>query len=109
MFHELGWQSSGKPCTQDIRALLSEAIAIFLPGYGLDGPCSIPDRGKRFFSTPQLSLPVSYPMGAGDLSPGVKRQEREADYSPPSSADVKNGGAIPLLPPYFLMSLCLIK
>jgi hypothetical protein len=30
----------------------------------------------------------------GALSPGVKRPERDADHSPPSSAEVKNGGAI---------------
>jgi hypothetical protein len=29
--------------------------------------------------------------------PGVKRQRREADHSPPTSAEVKNGGAIPPL------------
>jgi hypothetical protein len=34
----------------------------------------------------------------GALSPGVKRQGREADHSPPSSAGVKNGGAVPPLP-----------
>jgi hypothetical protein len=33
--------------------------------------------------------PTSYPMGTGTLSPGVKRPEREADNSPPSSAKVK--------------------
>jgi hypothetical protein len=32
------------------------------------------------------------------LSPGVKRLGREADHSPPSSAEVKNGIAIPPLP-----------
>jgi hypothetical protein len=32
------------------------------------------------------------------LSPGVTRPGREADYSPPSSADVKYCGAIPSLP-----------
>jgi hypothetical protein len=30
--------------------------------------------------------------------PGIKRPGREADHSPPSSAGVKNGGAIPPLP-----------
>jgi hypothetical protein len=30
--------------------------------------------------------------------PGVKRPVPEADYSPPSSAEVKNCGAIPPLP-----------
>jgi hypothetical protein len=32
------------------------------------------------------------------LSPGVKRQWREDDHSPTSSAGVKNDGAIPPLP-----------
>jgi hypothetical protein len=32
------------------------------------------------------------------VSPGVKQQEREADHSTQSSAEVKNGGAIPPLP-----------
>jgi hypothetical protein len=34
----------------------------------------------------------------GAASPGVERQGHEADYSPPSSANVKNGAAIPPLP-----------
>lgn len=32
----------------------------------------------------------------GALSPGVKQSRREANYSPPSRAEVKNGGPIPL-------------
>jgi hypothetical protein len=45
--------------------------------------------------------PDSFAMGTGGggvASPGMKRQRRKADHSPPSSADVKNGGAIPPLP-----------
>jgi hypothetical protein len=34
----------------------------------------------------------------GLLTQGVKRPGCEADHSPPSSAEVKNGGAIPPLP-----------
>jgi hypothetical protein len=41
---------------------------------------------------------ASYPMGIGGSFTGGKRQGREADRSPPSSAEVKNGGAIPPLP-----------
>jgi hypothetical protein len=44
----------------------------------------------------------------GALSSGVKRPWREADSSPPSSAKVKNGGAIPPLPHVF-MACYLIK
>jgi hypothetical protein len=39
--------------------------------------------------------PIQWVPGA--LSPGVKRQGREADHSPPSSAKTKNGGDIPPL------------
>jgi hypothetical protein len=34
----------------------------------------------------------------GTISLGIKLPGREADYSPPASAEVKNGGAIPPLP-----------
>jgi hypothetical protein len=52
--------------------------------------------------------PASYTMGTEAVPPGVKRQGREADHSPPSSAQVKNGGAIPPLPLAF-MAWCLIN
>jgi hypothetical protein len=42
------------------------------------------------------------------LSPEVKRSDREAKHSPPSSAEVKNSGAIPPLPHVF-MAKYLIK
>jgi hypothetical protein len=37
-------------------------------------------------------------MGTGAISNGVKRRGREADHSHPSSAEVKNGGAVTPLP-----------
>jgi hypothetical protein len=69
----------------------------FLSWYGLD------DRGSRVrFSAGAGNFsfhhrvqngsgahPVSYPMSTTDLSLGVKRTGREADHSPPSSAEVK--------------------
>jgi hypothetical protein len=41
--------------------------------------------------------PASYTMIPESLSLGIKRPEREGDHSPPSSAEVKNGGAKPPL------------
>jgi hypothetical protein len=69
----------------------------------LDGQGSIPGMGKFFlFST--ACRPVLRPTHSPshwvprDYSPGVKWQGREADHSPPPSAEVKNGGTIPPLP-----------
>jgi hypothetical protein len=45
--------------------------------------------------------PASSPMGTGGCFPGGKAAGREADHSPPFSAEVKNGGAIPPLPHVF--------
>jgi hypothetical protein len=71
-------------------------------GYGLD------DRGvgvrfpveSRIFSSPRRPDPASYPMGAGGSFPGVKRPVREADHSPPTSADVKKIWVYTSTPPY---------
>jgi hypothetical protein len=42
--------------------------------------------------------PASYPMRTEGDIPGGKAVGREADHSPPSSAELKNGGAILPLP-----------
>jgi hypothetical protein len=39
---------------------------------------------------------ASYTMGIGSCSPGAKRLGRETDHSPPSSAEVTTGEAVPL-------------
>jgi hypothetical protein len=65
---------------------------------GLDGQDSVPGRGKEFVSSRQRPdrPPVQWVRGA--LTPGVKRPGREANHSPPSSTEVKNGGVTPPLP-----------
>jgi hypothetical protein len=70
--------------------------------HGQDGRGSNPDR-VRSFSSPQrpdrLRGPTSLlSNGYRGLFPGVKRPGREADHSPPTSVEVKNGGSIPPLP-----------
>jgi hypothetical protein len=72
-------------------------------GYGLKGRCSIPGRGKIFlFSTLSRPALVSTQPAIqrlqGVLSLRVQRPGREADHSPLSSAEVKNGEAIPPIP-----------
>jgi hypothetical protein len=62
--------------------------------YGLDDRGSIPGRAEDFSSSPCVQTgsgahPTSYPMGTGGPFPGGKvRPGRDADHSPPSSAEV---------------------
>jgi hypothetical protein len=67
-------------------------------GYRLDNRDSIPGKGKvvNFLfvtAVPRPALGPTLPPRqrvSHSLTPGVKRQEREANLSPPSSAGVKN-------------------
>jgi hypothetical protein len=56
---------------------------------------SIPGKGKYFLTLHSLQTssgthPYSYLMRTGDVSPGVKRPERQADHTPRSNVDFKN-------------------
>jgi hypothetical protein len=82
-------------------------------GYGTGRSGFYSRHGKifRFSATSRQVLgstqpPIQWVPGAP--SPGVKRPGREADHSPPTSAEAKNGGAIPPLP-YVFMAQCLIN
>jgi hypothetical protein len=60
-----------------------------------------------FFSSVQTDSgahTVSYPICTRGFSPGLKWQGLEADHSPPSSAEVMKGGAIP---PFHVFMVCL--
>jgi hypothetical protein len=48
--------------------------------------------------------PTSYKMGTGGYFPGVKRQGREADHSPPASSEVKKTWIYTSTPPYAFMA-----
>jgi hypothetical protein len=49
--------------------------------------------------------PIQWVLGA--VSPGVKQWGHEAHHSPPSSAEIKNGGVCTSIPPYASMAQCL--
>jgi hypothetical protein len=64
----------------------------------------ISSRGKifLFFTTSRPTLRPNHPPSQWPLellSPEIKRNERDADHSPPSSVKVENCGAIPPLLP----------
>jgi hypothetical protein len=47
---------------------------------------------------------LAYPVGTEGTFPGSKVAGREADHSPPSSAELKNDGAIPPLALHVFMA-----
>jgi hypothetical protein len=74
-----------------------------MTGYGLEGWGSFPSSDKRFLSlynvqTDSGAHPASYTVVVGSGFLRVKAAWAYADHSPPSSDDVKNGGATPPLP-----------
>jgi hypothetical protein len=86
-------------------------------GYGLDSLGSLPAWSKKFFLFHSVQIgsglhPATYTMGIGGslLGEGLKQLGRKFDLSPPYSAKVKNGGAIPPFPhsPVF-MACCLVN
>jgi hypothetical protein len=94
----------GKTFSVAYNNLRNRDSSVGIPmGYEMEGRGSIPITGKRLLystaSRPVLG-PAQPPIRCVPraLSPGVKRQGREAGHSPPSSAQVKDGGAIPPLP-----------
>jgi hypothetical protein len=74
-------------------------------GYGLDDRGFDSRRGLGIFLFTTASRPVLGPIQPpiqwvqGFLSLGVKRRGREADHSPPSSAEVKNPWSYSSTPP----------
>jgi hypothetical protein len=76
-------------------------------GYGLDGRGSTPGRDNifLFFTASRRALRPTQPpiqRAPGVLSSRIKRPGCEAGHLPPSSAEVKNGGAILQFPCVFM-------
>jgi hypothetical protein len=65
--------------------------------------------GAENFQNGSEAHPASYPMGATGSFPRVKRSEREADHSPPSTAEVTNVYGYTSTPQYVFMAWCLVK
>jgi hypothetical protein len=70
---------------------------------GLTTGVPFPARVTDFFSLYSVQIDYGvhsapYSIGTRCSFLGVQRPRREADHSPPSTAEVKNGGAIPPLP-----------
>jgi hypothetical protein len=85
-------------------------------GYGLDCrrlEVQVPTGAGDFsllhrVQTGSGAHPASYPTGTEGSFRGVRRTGREADQSPPSSAEVKNAWRYTFTP-YVFMAWCLVK
>jgi hypothetical protein len=81
-------------------------------GYGLgdQGDGSFESRWSQEFSLLHIVQtgsgvhPTSYKMGTGGSFSGIKRQGREADHSPPTSAEVKKMWMYTSIPSYVFMA-----
>jgi hypothetical protein len=83
-----------------VYGLFNDAVS----SYGLDSRNSISVKRNIFFFYPTAPKPAPRPTERhiewvpGALFPGVKPSGCQPDHSPPASAEVKNGAAIPPLP-----------
>jgi hypothetical protein len=82
------------------------SVVVGRPGFDSDGQeiflySKASRRALRTTQPPIRCVPWTH-------FPVVKRPEREADHSPPSSAEIKNGGATPTLSRVFT-AWCLIN
>jgi hypothetical protein len=87
-----------------------DSVVGIVTTYGLDDRevgVRVPDKVKNPRLPARLWGPhnLLYNGYGGALSPGVKRPGREADHSPPASAEVKKTST----PPYAFMAWCLIN
>jgi hypothetical protein len=83
------------------------AHSVQRPGYGLDSLGSISAISSDFYLSRCVqhscgTHPASYAMDTRVTFTGVKRSGREADHSSPSSAEVRDVGAIPPPPLDFM-------
>jgi hypothetical protein len=101
-------------CLITLDYLISSRNSDWLRAGRPRGQTSSPSRVKNFLlstsSRPVLGPtqpPIQWVLGA--LSSGVKRQGREADHSPPVSAEAKKMGIYTSISSYAFMAQCLIS
>jgi hypothetical protein len=103
------------PCEQGKKSRDS-SVGIAL-GYGLNDQCSrdrLPAEAGNFSLHHRVQNSsgdhsASCPMGTRGSFPRGKRPGREAEHSPPSSAEVKNAWSYTSTPQYVFMAWCLLK
>jgi hypothetical protein len=89
------------------KQVVSEWAAINSCIYGRHSCCSGRVKNFLFSKTFRPALEFTQPPNQrvpGAVSPGVKRQGREADHSPPASAEVKKIWIYTSTPPYAFMA-----
>jgi hypothetical protein len=102
LFHNAGlelseyWDTSRKFTTSVQESGIAQSVQLRATGWAAEISFSV---GERYFSLHSIQTssgthPASYPVGTGNSLSGVKQPSREAELSPPSSVNVKNGKAV---------------
>jgi hypothetical protein len=98
-----------------IRAVIAQSVWRWITGWTIGILGFDSRRGLRIFLFTTVSRtalgPTQPPIQRvpGTVSLGVKRPGREADHTPPSSAEVKNAWSYTSTPQYVFMAWCLVK
>jgi hypothetical protein len=94
-----------------LKSRSRDSVVGIATGYGLDdrGVGIRVPGGSRIFTSPIVQTgsvvhATSYIIGTWGSFPGVKRPGREADHSPPTSAEVKKMWTYTSTPPYVFMA-----
>jgi hypothetical protein len=99
-------QSNSYTCLSFLTKLSDEFNGTAL-GYGLDDRGFECRQGLRIFLFAALSIPaVGHPPPPNQWVPVALSLGCEADYSPPSSAEVKNAWSYASTPQYTFMEQC---
>jgi hypothetical protein len=91
----------------DLRPVPKSSVLEFKVNWSWSSVRSQNYGGLQYLTNYHSKPPIQWVLEA--LSPGIKQPVREADYSPPYSAEVKNAWSYISTPPYVFMAWCLVK
>jgi hypothetical protein len=92
------FSTASRPALGHTQPTIQLVPALKQPGYELDGRGFDSRQGQHFLFSIASRPALGHTQPAIQLVPAVKQPGYEADHSSPSSADVKNSGAISPLP-----------
>jgi hypothetical protein len=103
------WRSGFGPVWWDAGNSLRSSSGLRAGCSGVRIPIGARNFSHHYVQTSSGAHPASYTMGPRGSFPGVKQPEREADHSPPCSAEIENAWSYTFTPQYAFMPWCSVK